>query len=108
MGRSRRVIAGTFVFIGMSVFEGVYGRFVWRCCGSIGVFYVRSRLSFSFSGKKKWLAVCYVPVSRGRNRHSCVLIPWGASGFVGLLRRFFMAISTELRETQGYGVGGGA
>ncbi len=54
------------------------------CCGSLPQF---TPVFFPLSGKKKRLAVSYVPVPPGRDRHSCVLaVSARLSGAVGSLR----------------------
>ena len=45
--------------------------------GSVVAFCLGSRLSFSSSRKKRRLAICSVPIPPGRDRHSCVLMPFG-------------------------------
>ena len=84
-------------------------RFCWNvlrsalrhCCS---VLRSSTPVFFPLSGKKKRLAVCFVPVPRGRNRHLQVLMPF--NGDRALLvhfgtARFFMAIPTGVRGTRG-------
>ena len=44
---------------------------------SVVAFCLGSRLSFSSSRKKRRLAICSVPIPPGRDRHLCVLMPFG-------------------------------
>ena len=65
---------------------------------------------FPLSGKKRRLALSYVPIPPGRDRHSCVLaVSVRLSAFMGSLHvwMFFMAISTGYRGA-GNGAGGAA
>ena len=74
------------------------------CCSVVAFCVSFTPVFFPLSGKKKRLAVCFVPVPRGRNRHLQVLMPF--NGYRALLvhfgtARFFMAIPTGLRRNAG-------
>ncbi len=77
---------------------------LWFCCGVLPSVHA----CLFHVVKKRRLAMCSVPIPQGRDRHSCVLVPfwgylplWVHFGFA----RFFMAISTGYRSTED-GAGG--